>query len=384
MAKTPQPLWDETAFEPKNSHKRKRTKDEEAEPTKKKGRTPQLSDIEFKNYYEDLPKKYHSETIEYPNEPLMKISLPKHILVVGYTGAGKTNWVRNFFDKVGVFTKVYLFAKDLEEPLWKQFIDEMKAMSKAMHGHDLLFVSSDIGQLPNPDDIDKKQNNLIIFDDMITEKEAKLRTAAEYFVRIRKQNGVCVFITQSYFKTPQIIRLQAAYLAIIKLGTAGDIMRIMREQDITDLGKEGLKRIYNMTCGRNNRNVITNFLLIDKNTNEPSYRFRHNFAPIEIEDGDNDTPITADPPKKRKKPDSDEDGEPEEASEDEKEHVSALGIRSRIKVPRAPHPNPFSQPIILQGLQDYGAAARSATAHRRKRSRAVRGRGAYSFHIPSL
>jgi hypothetical protein len=378
-------MWDETVFQPKNSHKRKRSSKESQSESNavKKFKKPQPSDIEFKNYYEDLPKKYHAETIDYPNEELMKISLPKHLLVVGYTGAGKTNWARNFIAKVGVFTKIYLFAKDLEEPLWKQFIDELKAMSKAMHGHDLLFASSDIGQLPNPDDIDDKQNNLFIFDDMITEKEAKLRTASEYFVRIRKKNGVCMFITQSYFKTPQIIRLQAAYLAIIKLGTVGDIMRIMREQDITDLGKEGLKRIYNMTCGQNNRNVITNFLLIDKNTNEPSYRFRHNFAPIEIQEGDCDTPITPAPPKKRKKSSSEDEDEDEE-SEDEKEHVDALGVRSRIRVPRAPHPNPFSQPIILQGLQDYGATARSASAHPRKRRRSGRGGGAYSFHIPSL
>lgn len=354
-----------------------------------------MADIEHKNYYIDLPKKYLPETIEYPNEKLMKISLPSHILCVGYTGAGKTNWLRNFIDKVGVFTKVYLFAKDLDEALWKSFIDKMKALSKSLHGHDVLFVSSDIGQLPNVDDIDDKQNNLFIFDDMITEKEARLRTASEYFVRIRKKNGVCCFLTQSYFKTPQIMRLQAAYIAIIKLGTVGDIYRIMREQDIMDLGKEGLKKIYNMTCGRNNSREINNFLLIDKKSNEPDLRFRHNYTPIHVESDENDTPLSALPePKKRKR----SDDEKSDDSEDE-EHTDALGTKSRIRKHKTPHPNPFSQAIILQGLpKNHALSGHSATSRKKpraiggggaknasvhKRRRTVGNHGAYSFHIPA-
>lgn len=328
--------------------------------------------------------------MEYPNEEIMKVSLPSHILAVGFTGSGKTNWMRNFIDKVGIFTKIYLFAKDLEEPLWKEFIDKMKAVSKALHGHDILFASSDIGQLPNPDDIDPKHNNLFIFDDFITEKESKLRTASEYFVRIRKKNGVCVFLSQSYFKTPQLMRLQATYLALLKLGTMGDIYRIMREQNIQDLGKEQLKKIYNMTCGKNNATNITNFLLVDKKTNEPDYRFRAGFKPIHVEVEDDDEPLGAEPEtKKKRKRESEEKSDTD--SEDE-EHVDALGVRSRIRKHKTPHPNPFSQPIILQGLPKTHAlyaAARSATGRKpkntsgAKRHRSNGGARPFAFHIPA-
>lgn len=317
----------------------------------------------------------------------MKLSLPGHLLVVGYTGSGKTNWIRNFIDSVGVFTKIYLFAKDLDEPLWKSFIDKMKAVSKALHGHDILFVSSDIGQLPNPDDIDKKHNNLFIFDDMITEKEARLRTASEYFVRIRKQNGCCAFLSQSYFKIPQLIRQQASYNAILKLGTVGDMVRIMRENDMLDLGKEGLKKVYNETCGKNNSNEITNFLLIDKKTNEPSYRFRNGFEPIHVQSDENDPPLKPLPEKKKRVREEKSDTD----SEDE-EHVDALGVRSRIRKHKTPHPNPFSQPIILQGLPKTHAlyaAARSASGRPpknpagAKRRRPNSGSHPFAFHIPA-
>lgn len=363
--------------------KKRKEKQEESEeekqesPLKHKKHKVSWDDIKHKNYYLDLAKKYLPESIEYPNEELMKLPLPAHILTVGYTGAGKTNWVRNFIDKVGVFTKIYLFAKDLEEPLWKSFIDKMKRVSKALHGHDILFVSSDIGQLPNPDDVDDKHNNLFIFDDMITEKEARLRTASEYFIRIRKKNGVCVFLTHSYFKTPQLMRLQASYIAIIKLGTVGDMYRIMREQDITDLGKEGLKKIYNMTCGKNNSREINNFLLIDKKSNEPGLRFRHNYAPIHVENDEKDTPITEDAsPKKRKHEEKSDDSEDEE-------HTDELGVKSRIRRHKTPHPNPFSQPIILQGLpKGHALHGPNKHTHSTKRRRAT-AHGAYSFHIPA-
>lgn len=353
--------------------------DEEESPSKhKKKHKVTWDDLEHKNYYLDLAKKYLPETIEYPNEELMKLPLPAHILTVGYTGAGKTNWVRNFIDKVGVFTKIYLFAKDLEEPLWKSFIDKMKRVSKALHGHDILFVSSDIGQLPNPDDVDDKHNNLFIFDDMITEKEARLRTASEYFIRIRKRNGVCVFLTHSYFKTPQLMRLQASYIAVLKLGTVGDMYRIMREQNISDLGKEGLKKVYNETCGKNNAREINNFLLIDKKSNEPGYRFRHNYAPIHIQNDEDDTPVTEVPSPKKRKRDSDTDSEDEE-------HTDAIGVKSRIRKHKTPHPNPFSKPIILQGLPKghalHGVVHPTKNHNGNKRRR----RGSappFSFHIP--
>jgi hypothetical protein len=330
--------------------------------------------------------------MDYPNEEIMKISLPSHLLSIGFTGSGKTNWMRNFIDKVAIFTKIYLFAKDLEEPLWKEFIDRMKAVSKALHGHDILFASADIGQLPNPDDIDPKHNNLFIFDDFITEKEAKLRTASEYFVRIRKKNGVCVFLSQSYFKIPQLIRLQSTYMAILKLGTMGDIYRIMREQNIQDLGKEQLKKIYNMTCGQNNAKTITNFLLVDKKSNEPGYRFRAGFKPIHVQVEDDDEPLGPEPEAKKPKRKRESDELKSDTDSEDEEHVDALGVKSRIRKARTPHPNPFSKPIILQGLPKTHAlyaAARSASGRQSKNTTGTKRRrtnsraSAFSFHIPA-
>ena len=60
----------------------------------------------------------------------------------------------------------------------------------------------------------KKRRVLIVFDDMITEMESnkKLRPiATELFLRGRKLNILFVFISQSFFKVPKTIRLNATH-----------------------------------------------------------------------------------------------------------------------------------------------------------------------------
>ena len=60
----------------------------------------------------------------------------------------------------------------------------------------------------------KKRRVLIVFDDMITKMESnkKLRPiATELFLRGRKLNISFVFISQSFFKVPKTVRLNATH-----------------------------------------------------------------------------------------------------------------------------------------------------------------------------
>ena len=66
----------------------------------------------------------------------------------------------------------------------------------------------------------KKRRVLIVLDDMIADMEANKKLSpivTELFLRRRKLNSSFVFISQSYFKVPKTIRLNATHYFTMKI-----------------------------------------------------------------------------------------------------------------------------------------------------------------------
>ena len=76
---------------------------------------------------------------------------------------------------------------------------------------------------------DKENKILIVFDDMIADmihnKKFNL-IVTELFIRSRKLNISLVFITQSYFKVPKDVRLNASHLFIAKIHNKRELQQI--------------------------------------------------------------------------------------------------------------------------------------------------------------
>ena len=70
---------------------------------------------------------------------------------------------------------------------------------------------------------------LIVFDDMIADMECNRKLnpiVTELFLRGRKLNISLVFISQSYFKVPKTIRLNATHYFIIKTANLIELQQI--------------------------------------------------------------------------------------------------------------------------------------------------------------
>ena len=113
------------------------------------------------------------------------------------------------------------------------------------------------------------EQTLIIFDDMVLDIK-KHNTIQEYYVRGRKRGASVMFLSQSYFGTPKIIRQNINYLVVLKLGGTRDVNTILRECSI-GLTKEQLLSMYKEATREKFHVFIIN---LDKNANE---RYRHNF-----------------------------------------------------------------------------------------------------------
>jgi hypothetical protein len=94
---------------------------------------------------------------------------------------------------------------------------------------------------------------------------------SEFFIRGRKKNASILFLSQSYYNTPKIIRQNVNYLIILKLGGTRDVNAILREASI-GLTKDELLYMYN-TATKEKFNVF--IINLEKSSNE---RYRMNFT----------------------------------------------------------------------------------------------------------
>ena len=121
--------------------------------------------------------------------------------------------------------KIYLYAKDLNEPKYEYLIKNCKnaGMKHLNDSNAFIECSNTMDDVyVNIDDynLSRKRKILIIFDDMIADIMSNKKFQAiikELFIRCRKLNISLVFITQSYFSFPKDVRLNSTHYLIMKI-----------------------------------------------------------------------------------------------------------------------------------------------------------------------
>lgn len=216
------------------------------------------------NYYESgelddfLTKTYN------PNFNLHNIKIPSKILFTGASGGGKTNallhLLKLFCSKKGTFDTIQIYCKAKDEPIYEYIVEKSKGKIK---------VCDDLSKLLeiNINDFDKNQNHLIVFDDLLMEK---YKIIPELFIRCRKKNLSCFYLSQSYHQTNIILRKNTNYFVFCKL-TPRDVKAILKEMSLT-VEKKVLMNMYHYAT-REKMNVF----LIDNDCPDDDRKYRKNF-----------------------------------------------------------------------------------------------------------
>src|SRR5208282_2396216 len=227
---------------------------------------------QVKNFHEIMPKKYRSEQRTYPAYDEVRIKLDFRMLIIGATGSGKTNLFLNIFSKISAWDKIVLIAKNIEEPLYQYFIDQIRDVEEET-GMQILTVGTSIDDIPLVDSFKKTDSNLLIIDDMISEKQSKLENIKAIFVRGRKQHLSTIFISQSYFKIPLMIRQNSDYIVLKKIASVRDLTRIASEFTLDKPVEEIIKMYKDVSKGG-----LTSFFMIDLEASDPHWRFRDGYT----------------------------------------------------------------------------------------------------------
>ena len=165
---------------------------------------------------------------------------PFRMLIIGPSGSGKTNTLLHLIENLNKTTpvdKIYLYAKDLSEPKYEFLINNRKNAGIKHFNDPTAFIeySNDMDNVfTNIDDYNKKRKRkvLIVFDDMIADIMSSKKFKAiikELFIRCRKLNISIVFLTQSYFRTPNDARLISTHYVIMKIQSRKELQNIAQE-----------------------------------------------------------------------------------------------------------------------------------------------------------
>ena len=178
---------------------------------------------------------------------------PFRMLIIGPSGSGKTNTLLHLIDKFHPIDKIYLYAKDTDEEKYQHLINkrEQAGIKNLNDPYAFIEYSNDMNDVL--EDINNYNKNsdkkvLIIFDDMIADimrsKKFKAIVKELFIIRCRKLNISIVFITQSFFRTPQDARLKSTHYILMKMGNKKEL-KSMAEENSGHLDFKDFLKIYN-------------------------------------------------------------------------------------------------------------------------------------------
>jgi len=228
-------------------------------PKKEKKAEPEIV-----NWYEKMDKSLLVQA-ENPNFDLHRLKIPLRMCVVAPSGSGKTNFLVNlihlFSRGKGTFADITIITRNKDEPLYNFLAGKS----------DQIQIKEGLHNLPQLDKMDKAVNHLVCIDDMVLAKDQS--QIENYYIRARKLNCSVIYLSQSYYRIPKVIRNNCSYMVILKLSGQREVNMILSEFGL-GVSKEQLIYLYETATAEK-----FSPLLLDLEA-QPFERFRKGFTQV--------------------------------------------------------------------------------------------------------
>jgi len=230
----------------------------------------------IKNFYELIPKEFLNDPYHNPNKSQGVPLHPFRMIIAGASGSGKTNAAMNVITDCNAFEKIYIYAKELDQPLYNYLIKKIEKVEAKLKKK-IISYSSDVKEIPSPDIFNKNTQNLIIIDDMIMEKN--LESVETLYVRSRNRNCSVIFLSQAYYPIPKNIRMNTGYLILRGIDSRKDFNMVISNFALNKSTDE-LWKMYEKSIEE-----PMQWFMIDLITTNQKMRYRAGYAPIDSING---------------------------------------------------------------------------------------------------
>ena len=252
-------------------------------------------------FYNDKKEKVHSDA--FPENFRM--------LIVGQSGSGKTTLLMKLLLEPNLlnYDKLYIFARSLHQPEYQCLIQGFKnnlpktdiidilnagslirekessieevAMGMGLCNEEPSNIEAEFydnpNEIPDPSELDKSIRNLMISDDIMTDK--KQTPAENYYTRGRSCNCDSIYLSQNYYHLPRhTIRSNSNFLVLFNLDPK-DTDQLYRDSgasvDFKDINKfrQLCEKAWNKKYG---------YLVIDKSRSDINQRYRFQLELVNV------------------------------------------------------------------------------------------------------
>jgi hypothetical protein len=164
------------------------------------------------------------------------------------------------------FEKIIIVTKNKDEPLYNFLYD--KTGGKNGNVKILEFEKDGIPDINK--EFDPEFNSLLVFDDLVNQTEKEQRPIADAFIRARKRGASLIYISQSFYAVPKMIRNNLTHIFLKQVSSMKNLVMISRECSL-DIPKKDLTEMY-----KDATKDKMGFLLFDLDA-PPEKKFRKNF-----------------------------------------------------------------------------------------------------------
>jgi len=166
------------------------------------------------------------------------IQHPARILLTAPSNSGKTNFLMNVIKTFKNWENFVIITADPSDKLYEWFFKKISEVNK-----ERIILSNKLEDLPKLDSLDKDLQNLIIFDDIITEKNF-FPEIERYFIRGRKKNCTIIMITQNYYSVNPLVRNNCSNLYMRDVFKRRDLNQILQDFSQLNMDIDELKKKY--------------------------------------------------------------------------------------------------------------------------------------------
>ena len=180
----------------------------------------------------------------------------------GFEGQPRKEIIMNIFENRGEILREQISPNELIHELAKN----QKTCSKEPIECNFYESADDV---PDPKKISPEHKNLMIFDDLLLQKQNKCEA---YYVNGRHSNCDCLYLSQKYFKLPhQTIRENANFFGLLPQDQK-NIDHIFNDHVSQDMTKEQFKRLCKTAWSKPH-----NFVVIDLTLPKNCRKYRSGF-----------------------------------------------------------------------------------------------------------